>query len=115
VLTTSINNFASSFSSNHVKQRRFEVNSYFGRAYNLVSEYAQSQVVDVFDFVLLDVDAVHVHQNITDHDHRCLVIFPLARQAREKVVIQRFKNILKIRKRKVFWYLLFGLFLLNDR
>jgi len=89
-LITSINDFASSFSSDHVKQRRFEVNSYFRRADNLVSEYTQPQVVDVFDFVLLNVDAVHVHQDIADHDHRCLVIFPLAWKAGEEVVIQRF-------------------------
>ena len=43
---------------------------------HLVPEENQSQVVDVLAVVLLHINSVHVHENITDHDHGGLVVAP---------------------------------------
>ena len=70
---------------------------------HLVPEDDQPQVVDVLAIVLLDVDPaqggdgsddqgsdvdcsglpVHVHQDVADHHHRCLVVVPRGVQGLE--------------------------------
>ena len=55
---------------------------------DLIAEGGQTEIVDVFDVVLRDVDSVHVHQYIADHDHGGVVILPRHVEGVEKVVVQ---------------------------
>ena len=62
--------------------------SWFDRqGIDLVSENDESKVVDVVDIILLDIDPVHVHEDVTDHDHRCLVVIPGLVQCLKEVVV----------------------------
>ena len=41
---------------------------------HLVQEDDQSQVVDILAVVLLDIDPVHLHEDVSVHHHGCLVV-----------------------------------------
>ena len=56
---------------------------------DLVSERGDPEIVDVFDVILRDVDSVHVHENVADHDHGSVVILPRHVERVQKVIVQR--------------------------
>ena len=60
----------------------------------LISEYDEPQIVDVVHVVLLNVDTVHVHQNVSDHNHGRLVVVPGLVQNLQEVVVQRREDVL---------------------
>ena len=61
---------------------------------DLVSENNKSKIVNVVDIVLLNIHAIHVHQNISDHDHRSCVIVPRLIQRWQKIIVKRLEYIL---------------------
>ena len=80
--------FAVALSGDHIKQECFQMLVDSWAFDNLVSENAQSKVVDTVNILLLDIDPIHIHQNIANHHHCRFVILPLLGQGRQKVVVQ---------------------------
>ena len=60
---------------------------------NLVSEDDQTQVVDILTVVLLNINSVHVHQDVSDHHHAGLVVVPGAVQGLEEVVVEALDHV----------------------
>ena len=50
-------------------------------------------MVHIVGVALGHVDAVHVHQNVPDHDHARLVVLPRRVQSGQEVVVQRVQHI----------------------
>lgn len=67
---------------------------------HLISEYDQTQIVHIVEFILLDVDPIHIHQNITNHNHRSLMIGPNLIQFLQQIIVQTFQNVLANLKAK---------------
>jgi len=42
----------------------------------LVSKNDEAEVVNIIHFILQDVDSVHIHENVSNHYHGCLMIIP---------------------------------------
>ena len=84
----SVDEFSLSFISDHVEKSLSEVIVDAAIPDHLVSEQNQSQVVDVLAVVLLHINSVHVHEDITDHDHGGLVVAPSCIQSLEEVVVE---------------------------
>ena len=77
----------------HVEEGLPEVVVDAAVANDLVSEEDQPQVVNVLAVVLLHVDAVHVHQDVADHDHGGLVVGPGGVQGLQEVVVERREHV----------------------
>jgi hypothetical protein len=68
---------------------------------DLVPEDDEAQVVDILTVVLLDVHAVHVHENVPDHHHARLVVVPCRVQRLQEVVVQSRQHIIPHLSNKV--------------
>lgn len=54
----------------------------------LITKDYQSKVIHIVYIILLDIDPVHVHQDVSNHDHGCLVIVPSLVQCLKEVVVK---------------------------
>ena len=72
----SVNDLAPPLLHYHVQQGDPQMVANTAVSDNLVSEYDQTQIVDILAVILLDVDPVHVHENVPDHHHAGLVVVP---------------------------------------
>ena len=61
---------------------------------NFVSEYHKSKIVNIFTIILLHVNPVHVHENVSDHNHTSLVIIPGRIQGLKKIVVEGLEDII---------------------
>ena len=53
----------------------------------LVSEDNEAQVIHIVDIILIDINPVHVHEDVSYHHHRCLMVIPSMIQSWQEVVI----------------------------
>lgn len=58
----------------------------------LVTKDDESEIVDVVDVVLCYIDSIHVHENVSYHDHGRLVIIPSLVEGLKKIVVEGTKD-----------------------
>ena len=68
---------------------------------NFVSENNQPQVVNILAVVLLDINPVHVHEDVPDHDHGSLVVIPGSIEGLKEVVVECMKDIMSDLRYKI--------------
>jgi hypothetical protein len=56
-------------------------------ACNRFTECPQADIVDGHLFILWDIRAIHVHEDITNHDHGHLVLLPLLTDLAQKLLV----------------------------
>ena len=53
-----------------------------------ISENDEPEIVNIFTIVLLHVDSVHVHEDVSNHHHGGLVVVPGGVKGLQEVVVQ---------------------------
>ena len=84
-----VDNLAVSLLGNHVEQGGAQVLADAAESDDFVPEEDQAEVVDVLTVVLLHVHPIHVHENVSDHDHGGLVVVPDRVEGLQEVVVDR--------------------------
>ena len=87
-----VDDLATAFRRDHLEKDATKSLTEGRKAGDVLAEEGESEVVDVVEVVLGDVNAVHVHEDVADHDHGRVVLVPRLHELSQKVAV-RFKHV----------------------